>query len=144
MIYQHFAIVTVAITALLALFADGENREAVQVAVERDQARFARAAEEPELALSPELEESFGGFGEDNFSGGGLGSVAVQRVAALRSPIPWLSWDQWRRLPKEEQERLLAEAGIEQSVAPPRDVSAREIANLIEASRARSGTASVD
>ena len=44
--FQHFAIITVVITGLLALFADGESREAIEATVARNQAHAAASQAE--------------------------------------------------------------------------------------------------
>ncbi len=50
--YRHFAIVTVGITACLAMFADGENREAVHDSIVRQQQQQQMAAAEKNLTKS--------------------------------------------------------------------------------------------
>ena len=73
-LYRHFALVTVATTAMLAFFADGENRQAISNRVEAKQqetaVRRASFAKFGAPRLGGTATPSAGSFGSDGDSGG--------------------------------------------------------------------------
>ena len=83
--YRHFAVVTVAITACLAIFADGENRQALADTVHEKNQQQQMAAKERELVKSGKGGNSKremidkrrvkGSFGSDDVSDPGTISV---------------------------------------------------------------------
>ena len=98
-IYRHFAAVTLALTTALAMFADGENREAKasqiaerQPAPEQSPASFAIAQDSPVYAPVPNgwyydasLDETFGQPMQRLFDGGSS-SVALLEEESVRAP----------------------------------------------------------
>lgn len=128
-LYRHFAVVTVVLTATIALFADGEGREAVSGHIEQRQedARIQRASQEitgpPRLVRSEAtLQGSFGnesdsGYGRPMDSTGNSENFSnAQRSTHLaRQALPNMTPEEVAELSQEEYERLLrlyAEAGI--------------------------------
>ncbi|RPF70482.1 hypothetical protein [Aurantiacibacter spongiae] len=121
--YKHFAVTTVAMTGMLAMFADGENRQAMEAHVEQHQedVRIRKASAEitgpPRLALAePEPVGSFGGtegggdFGAPMIdvspSGSSIGRADYARAAGS---MPGYSQDFLDTLSEEELASLLAD-----------------------------------
>lgn len=78
--YRHFATITIVITACIALFADGERREAIGAEIRADQQRQAmRAADAqrngPTKIGAERKVYSGSGFGEENSGSGGDTSI---------------------------------------------------------------------
>lgn len=125
--YRHFATVTVAITALLAFFANGENHQAVA----------ANAADEPAAAQSPtprlkfHRKANFGTWGEDEAMGQPSSAAPAHNPFALRGDeaTPQTSGPQ----PQDGEEA--------QAPAAP---TAEQIAAATAASRLRSGAHEMD
>lgn len=153
-VFKHFAIVTVVITALTALFADGENREVVekQIAaqIEEQERREARNAE-PTLARAPSqpsVHEGFSdsvamGFGEPMVRQRGsenkTGYIPGSKTPKGREAIPGYSQDYLDGLSEEEYEALLS--GLREAGMLDPKTREQQIAALQRASIARSGTA---
>ena len=78
--YQHFAVVTVAITACLAVFADGEEKEAFQEQIAQRQALNELKAEEQKLAEQGKGGNAGMSFKDNRQSGGSFGSDGVMNV----------------------------------------------------------------
>ncbi len=157
-LYKHFAVVTVVLTAMIALFADGENREAIASHVEQreEQARIERASQEitgpPRLIRSEAtLQGSFDGGGEfdsgfgqpmDNVGVSANFSNAPRSTHLARRALPNMTPEEVAALSQEEYERLLrlyADAGVIEDV--DRSV---EISEIEAASARRMGHAGSD
>lgn len=138
--YRHFAAMTLALTALLAFFANGENHQAIAAAAEAEAGppppQAARATPTPES--EPEADSgSWGGetdvtFGQPmmrasaRFGGWAAGSFDPRRAGP---EDPTIADD-------EEADR----APEDESAAP----SAAQIAAVAEASRLRSGSRGIE
>lgn len=119
-LYKHFAVVTVVLTATIALFADGENREAVANHIEQreEQARLQRASQEitgrPRLVRSEgTMQGSFGsesdsGFGQpmDNPGVSADFSRGSRSTHLSRQPLPNMTPEEVAALSQEEYDRL--------------------------------------
>lgn len=156
--YRHFAVLTVAVTAALALFADGENREAVagEIAKQRPAqaggkvGTFVRKQTRPASGFGPD--ETFdGAFGApmdgDAFSPSGLVPSDFALSDELGLPegytIYGVSAADWAKLTAEEKKALIARHEAERTAAgsPER---AEQIEALAAASRARAGQGSAE
>ncbi len=148
-IYRHFAIVTLAVTALVGIFADGENREAIAQA-QQQQSR------EPIRIKPPEKKEregreggSFGSvggrFGTPMVNPGGSRSDAIETIGPSQVPArtnpTGLSDAEFARLSPKEREALIQKIREQQFGLSP-EIRARQIENLVAASTARSGAES--
>lgn len=129
-LYKHFAVVTVVLTATIALFADGENREAVahQMEQREEEARLERASQEitgtPRLIRSEAtLQGSFDDGGEfDAGYGRPMNDPGTTRQGSgrrstnqSRQSLPNMTPEEVAALSQEEYDRLLrlyAEAGV--------------------------------
>lgn len=160
--YRHFAVLTVACTVLLVIFADGENREAVAAEMEAQQDSDAERAAasrprygEPRFkqrqraARWREFNESGGHFGDPtDFQGS-----RVQRVGDLELPAPsrlggemspqdyarfGISERELAALTPAEREKLLARLRAGGLPTDP-DERARQIEQLLASSAQRSG-----
>lgn len=87
-VYRHFAVVTVGATLLLAIFASGENREAIAAAAEAHQEELARerAASRPaygeaQMVQNQRQPAHFSDFGDTGGSfGAPMDQVGVQDI----------------------------------------------------------------
>ncbi|WP_114522176.1 hypothetical protein [Altererythrobacter sp. ZODW24] len=159
--YRHFAVVTVGLTGILALFADGESREVVAAQiVEQSEKAAERRAETRKAAdatftrplVKPESysESSFdnsdvGGGGSygapmDSASGDGANaSIIPEELGARKRTAPGsydqfgLTQEQWEALSEEERERIRKEAANRKSASQIQ----REAEALKNASRNR-------
>jgi hypothetical protein len=153
-LYRHFAAVTVACTLALAMFANGDSRQAV--AREVAAAGLAAAEERPADFVRRDT-VAHGSFGNDDFDGsygqpmegGSTVSTGIVPGEFLEAPLGQpsgfnvygVSQATWATL-SEEQKRMLIEAHArsrKEALAPGR---ATQIETLMAASRARSGEAS--
>ena len=147
--YRHFAIVTLALTTGLAMFAQGENREAQAAQVARPQPTrspappvLARAApsstSQPSASAWGSDSEFDNGFGKpmENLIGGG--SSLIPDLDAIAAP--GYSPEYLASLSAEEREMLLQGLQDNGMLAP--DIQEERIAALSAASRRRSGAAS--
>lgn len=152
--YRHFAVVTVCLTAALAIFADGENRKAVaegieaherQTALERAEvAKFGQAKLVDRSGRSSNHAASFDYGGDSDFgapmdSAGSAeqdSSYAPRRNSTTRvgTGIDYaalgLTQAEFERLDPSEQQALLREF---------RALRARQTRSLLEGSAARGG-----
>jgi hypothetical protein len=164
--YQHFAVITVAITAILAVFADGEEKEAIEAQIAKRQAKNELMAQDKALAEKgkggnnsqiafKDNRQQKGSFGSDatmsvttNYSeesfGGGPGSDApggnpMDRVASGSGEA---------ELPDRPPPGLTPEANRDyerelERRKKNRQPSKASIERMIEASKARSQTRSM-
>lgn len=78
--YRHFAMITIAITACIALFADGERREAIGAEIRDDQQRQELRALDAQrngptrIGSNPQVQRG-NGFGEEGSGDGDEGST---------------------------------------------------------------------
>lgn len=151
--YRHFAILTVAVTLVVGVFADGESREAVASEV--------RAAAPAPRAGPTELvrHDRQGSFGPDDAGNGDFGAPMDSAGAAAQEgfvpvevgnePAPGVpagftsygvSQAEWSKLTAEQRKIVIARHEAEERAAraPER---AEQIDSLLAASRARSGEA---
>jgi hypothetical protein len=162
--YRHFAVLTVAITLVLMIFSDGENREAIAAEVEAQQDADAAklAASQPKYGAPRfkqrqkasrwrEFNDSGGRFGEPtDFTGS-----RVQRVGPLDLPDPerlggeftpqdyarfGISQQELAALSPAEREKLLARLRAGGMATDPEE-RARQIEKLLASSAQRSGGA---
>ena len=154
--YRHFAIVTVALTAAIALFANGENREAVAAQIEERQQqeeleqksreRFGkptirRSSRKPRPARfsdsGAEFDESFGRPMDQMVSHNrrSLGTSEQERTPAAQAGYS----DQYLATLSEEERKLLL-AGLEKEGLLSPTERERKIAALVAASERRSGS----
>lgn len=167
--YRHFAVATLVLTALIALFADGDNRGAVTDGMERreQQAALRKAEAEKQGESKPVLVnragesrdnsgDGGGDFGSPTDRSSGLGfrtSVALQaspqgllrgcgRALADRSVLAQMNERQ-----REAYLAKLDEMDCSGGGAPedrPHQPTPAEISHLAAASAARSGSLTID
>lgn len=161
-IYRHFAVFTLVITVLMAMFADGENREAMadEIRSREQQAEVQTASAAKfgtgKLVKSADLEKKergSGGFGRDSGSFGdpmdSVGSRAEYNPDAFKSAGPQfvpgayrqfgISKAEWDSLSEEERAKLLAEMNGGGLSTDP-EIRKAQLAKLIAASARRSGS----
>lgn len=147
-IYRHFAVVTVAVTLLVAIMADGESRETTA------QAMTSPASSQPIRIEKPrknerdgEAEGSFGTiggqFGAPMMSPGGgrndsLRTAGPQQVAASYNPTG-LSDEEWAKLTPAQREELLKKLR-ELQFGASSEQRAQQVARMVAASAQRSGS----
>jgi len=150
--YRHFAILTVTVTLVVGVFADGESRKAVASEI--------KAAQRPAHAGPTELARkdarSPGSFGSDSGAfGAPMDSVGAAAHDGLlppgfaAPPAPMVaagfttygvSAEVWGTLTPEQKRALMDKVKAERTAAQAPD-RAQQIDTLLEASRARSGEA---
>ena len=136
--YRHFAILTVAITGLMAFFANGENQQAVAAAADPGEHRAAppAVASKPQLEIDPDTDVGTWGNDEGNSVGQpAIGSYAGGAAPALSPFGPNRS----RRVsapPSALDDQDGDETGSEEAPEVP---SASQITAAAAASRLRSG-----
>jgi hypothetical protein len=155
--YRHFAVLTLAVTAAVGVFADGENRKAAASELKPVATRSSPHAGPTELARkSVQPHSSFAvtdtfdsSFGEPmDAAGSSAQSGALEsdfaNGTAQAAPASFnaygVSAAVWARMTDEQKRDLIAryEAARDQSGQPER---AEQIDGLLAASRARSGEA---
>jgi hypothetical protein len=147
--YRHFAIVTLALTTGLAMFAQGENREVQAARVVRPQP--ASSAAPPVLARatpSATSQQSPGAWGSDSEFDNSFGRPMENLIDGAGSLIPDLdaiaapgySPEYLASLSAEEREMLLQ--GLRDNGMLSPDIQEERAAALNAASRRRSGAAS--
>jgi hypothetical protein len=163
-VYRHFAVVTVAVTTLMAVFADGENRQAISSTVEErqhDQQLKRKEAEKfGQPVLKMEQDDSGGGrFASDSETGGGGGlandggghSSRYGSVAEVVGPqmVPAgyrqhsLTDEQLAQLSPEEREALL-DRMREARLGSSAQQRQQDLSRMMQASARRSGGDSDD
>lgn len=155
--YRHFAVITIAFTALLALFADGENEQVVTQQVSERRQEIALRQESYARFGAPKLERQapsgpaeFNDYDFDgNFGapmnaplsprGGGNSGVLPIEVQLEQAgyPKPYIA-----SLSPEERRKLLENARPTGAASEPD--RRRQAAALAAASAQRSGSASAD
>jgi hypothetical protein len=147
--YRHFAIVTLALTTGLAMFAQGENREAQAAHVARPQpAKPAAPAVLATASPSAASQVSPGAWGSDSEFDNSFGKPMENLIDGASSLIPDLdaiaapgySPEYLASLSAEEREMLLQGLQDNGMLAP--DVQEERVTALNAASRRRSGAAS--
>ena len=146
--FRHFAVLTVAVTAVVAFFAQGENRQAVTEQVAQRQPPAAEA-DSPAEAAPPKLARNnpaadAGAWGEDiDF---GRPTVSVSFGGSLASSASWttdfghgsLVDDHLRGLTAAEREELIRP--LAESTGGSASEALATIAHAESASRLRSGS----
>ena len=119
-IYRHFAVVTVLVTAAVALMAGGDSRQQAIETVEKEQQRAQTRAKENAMFQSGALvdnsnsREIQGEFGDDGWTGfaGPTTSVPASSGSIAANDPPWvrlgMTQQDWAALSREQQDRLLA------------------------------------
>lgn len=160
--YRHFAVVTVALTTLMAVFADGENREAISKTVEdqrQDQDLHREEAEKygrPVLKIKDSDSSKGGGhFASDAETGAGLvmvggggGSYSQHRsragvgarVAAGAYRRQGITDEQLAKLTPGERDALLESLEEKEAAPAEREVTQTDLDRLMAASALRSGS----
>ena len=146
--YRHFAIVTLAVTASLAMFAEGEGRERKGAPTARPTSAVASAP--ATLAVSPDFEESaYEGWDNDDDSDNGFGSAGGPVFGGSRSSFtPDLDNLALPDFPEEylaslsEAERELLLQGLRENGMLTPELREQRRAALEAASVRRSGTTS--
>lgn len=91
-LYRHFAIVTLVLSFALAMFADGENREAIAQEVEAREQHAELARQSAEKFGKPELIKASpttaGSFGEDVAMGSATSPLRGGSEGSLRPGLP--------------------------------------------------------
>ena len=143
--YRHFAIVTVALTMGLAMFADGENREArvaqaTTVAPVRSAApaAFAAGSADPSTQAAGWNDAPAGGFGQPMETAGGIASSLIPDIEPSEAPgqFPQAS----ASLSQDEREMLLRR--LQESALLAQQNRGSRSAAVDAASARRSGRAS--
>ncbi|GGD50117.1 hypothetical protein GRI62_06960 [Erythrobacter arachoides] len=150
--YKHFAVVTLTLTAGIAMFADSDNREAMAQQVEDHQqdAELGRAS--AERVGSGELErrdlEGGGAFGNEDAGYGEPGMIVrpVGRSGGRRRPgattriaIPGYTPEQIAALSEADYSRLVAALPPQQRFATDTAPSAADVTAIERASARRAG-----
>lgn len=166
-VYRHFAIVTLVITASLALFADGEKREAIadRVAEREAKTELQRADHERQGGKTGRKGFEFrtdraptGSFGTDemigaptSYVGGGSQASAPPMPSDMALPVaPAAASGDAPRIPppppgmSAEEYRKRLEEARKKAAQPADKMSPREVEQMIEASRRRTGEAEVE
>ncbi len=156
--YRHFAILTVAVTLVVGVFADGETRKAVASEV-RAAPRSAHAgptqlvrkdsAARGHFSSDAGLDTTFGAptdtigaAAHDGIVPGGLASADTGAAPAGFSQYG-VSAEIWAALTDEQKQTLMARRKAERAAAQAPERAA-QIDGLLAASRARSGEATSD
>ncbi|MCB2051097.1 MAG: hypothetical protein KDE63_06680 [Novosphingobium sp.] len=165
--YRHFAAVTIALTTMLAIFADGENRAAAAAQFsDRQQLNELERIDEQKFGKKElwkvEVEKKFtsdaalGQFGQpmtpmgarkqrDHGDGGIM--PADMTIEAPRSQMVWLQFGmteaQWNALSEKQRNALLKQIQTGR-VAAVKGSQSGGLDKAIEASRARSGSSQFD
>jgi hypothetical protein len=144
--YRHFAVVTLVITAGLAMFADGENREAraAQVAKPAPPSPAVLATATP----TPGSRQSAGAWGADSEFDNAFGQPMERLVAGASNVIPDLSdvaapgYSPEYLASLSEEERQLLLQGLQENGMLAPDIQSQRSAAISAASRRRSQGAS--
>ncbi|MCP5378794.1 MAG: hypothetical protein H6914_00010 [Novosphingobium sp.] len=159
-VYRHFAVVTLVVTLLMAMFADGENREAMADEIRsRERAAETKSVSAAKygtakLIKSTGLERKGGGFGKDSGEfGAPMDTVGSQveynpevfKGGAAPKFVPGayrqfgISKAEWDSLSDEDRAKLIAEMhGGGLSTDP--EIRKAQLDKLIAASARRSGS----
>lgn len=152
--YRHFAALTLVVTFGMAMFANGESREAVAREVEQAGKPDAQAHPNDFVRKKTAPQGGFGTdewvdaeFGQPTDRGGALvgSGVIPGEVAAAHAGMPagytayGVPAEVWESLSDDQKKKLMAARQAAQAAAgkPER---AKEVDALLAASRARSGT----
>lgn len=164
--YRHFAVVTIALTGVLALFADGENREIVEthlaerqqqaelrrISAERAGPRVVAAGSDMTAGSFPDDAGSFGAPTDTSVSGGGGRSggfsspnrppQARARSGPRRAVIPGYAPEYTDGLGEADYRQLAS--GFDQSQLVSQEQRQRQIEALQRNSAQRSGSGTSD
>ena len=140
--YRHFAVMTLVVTTGLAMFADGENRQAQATQVDRPAPRPAVPAT---IATASPTQQSAGGWGAESEFDSGFGKPMERLISGAGSVIPDLdeiaapgySPEYLASLSEEERELLLR--GLQQNGMLEPEIQSDRSAAISAASRRRSG-----
>jgi hypothetical protein len=136
--YRHFAVATLAITALIAFFANGENHKAAAAAANASKIAAKPIPERPKPMLVAPADDSPGSWGGDVSSAFGEPMIRLSRDAGTWMPEPLASPGASRILAPDGTTLASEDGGsAEAAVAAP---SATQISALAAASRQRSGS----
>lgn len=155
--YRHFAVLTIAVTVMVGVFADGESRKAVAGEVQPAPARASAHAGPTELsrrttqprgsfAHGDAFDASFGqpmdAAGASPQSGFASGDFADAPASGLPSSFNayGISAEAWARMTEEQKRELAARHEAERGRAEE-PARAKQIDSLTAASRRRAGTA---
>ncbi len=147
--YRHFAVLTVVLTASLAMFAEGENREARAAPTVQAAKPAAPVALVPASSTDTSRQaeswfdaDSFSDYGVGGSSDGLFGSENSSVIPDLEGLAPGYSPEYLASLSEEERELLLS--GLQESGMLEPDIRSRRSAALSAASSRRSGSSTVD
>lgn len=139
--YRHFAMLTVALTALLAFFADGESRQtAAAASTIQHQAESSRAPSKPRLEMKADVGPGIWGSDDGDDFGQPMTRISANAGAWASNPFGLNRdhrappGDDWRSHGNEGSDDATPES-VSAAAAP----SASEIAAAAAASRLRSG-----
>jgi hypothetical protein len=135
--YRHFAVVTVAITALLAFFANGENHEALAAATRAQAAPDKPRAEQPK-PLARQTVERPASWGTDVSDSFGEPMIRPSHQWAAWKPAPVAAAVRAATLPGALGSDVSEDPRQPEDAAP--EPSAAQVAALAAASRLRSGS----
>lgn len=148
--YRHFALVTVLLTLGVAMFADGENREAAAAQVEQREASPDRDDTEvvkPPIARRPverhqRSRESAAFDGFDPSFGAPMDAArgsAAGRIAAMASAVAQTGYSDSYLASLDAEKRALLLAELEKEGLSSPEERERKTAALVAASETRSG-----
>jgi hypothetical protein len=150
--YRHFAVITLVLTLGLAMFADGESRQAREVPMQTSrprpapQAHFAASrthdVEATARAFANDISEDFdNGFGEPMQSmASNLGSSVIPDVSEVT--VPGFSQEYLASLSEEERQLLLQ--GLQENGMLSPEIRGDRSAAIVAASSRRSGRPTQD
>jgi len=156
--YRHFALVTVLLTGTIAMFADGENREAAAAQIEQQQEQETREQQASAKAAAPTIERrvtvrqrfarhsrAFDGF--DPSFGAPMDKTPASRgsyTAQAASPVAQTGYSDSYLASLDPNERALLLDGLEKDGMLSPQERERKTAALIASSEARSGAPSAN
>jgi hypothetical protein len=132
--YRHFAILTVAITGLMAFFANGESQKAVAAAADTGEHRA--VASKPQLEIDPDTDVGTWGNDEGNSAGHPASGFYAGGAAPALNPFGLNRGHRTSAAPSALGDQDSHVAGREQAPEAP---SESQIAAAAAASRLRSG-----
>jgi hypothetical protein len=146
--YRHFAVMTLVVTTGLAMFADGEGRQAQATQVGKPAPRAAAPAALATASPTAASQQSAGAWGADSDFDNSFGSPMERLIDGASSMTPDLdeiaapgySPEYLASLSEEERELLLH--GLQENGMLQPDIQDQRSAAISAASRRRSGVAS--
>jgi hypothetical protein len=137
--YRHFAVATLAITALIAFFANGENHKAAAAAANAGKIAAKPIPERPKPMLVAPADDSPGSWGGDVSSAFGEPMIRLSRDAGTWMPEPLASPGASRILGPDGTTLASEDGGSAETAPAVAAPSAEQISALAAASRRRSG-----